>query len=309
MPTPASTVGRAAGYPNYSDNFIPQIWSGKLLQKFYTATVFATIANTDYEGEIKNHGDTVFIRTVPNITIRDYHKGQDMIIENPDSGLVELNIDKAKYFAFTIDDIDAHQSDLALMNDWSNDAGSQMQITIDAGILGDIYTDAAAENMGPTAGKISGEFDLGETTSPITIDETNVLDALVDLGTVLDEQDRPDDNRWGVIPAWFAGKIKKSDLQDASLTGDGKSVLRNGRIGVIDRWTLYRSNQVASVVDTVNCWHTIFGHKSALSFAAQMTKMETLRSEKTFGDVIRGLNVYGYEVLQPASMAVLYCRK
>lgn len=45
-------VTAAAGTPQYSGTFIPEIWSGKLLVKFYAATVLAAISNTDYEGEI-----------------------------------------------------------------------------------------------------------------------------------------------------------------------------------------------------------------------------------------------------------------
>ena len=65
----------ASGRPNYSGNFIPEIWSGKLIQNFYDATVLSAIANTDYEGEIRRMGDTVNIRTTPEITIRSYVKG------------------------------------------------------------------------------------------------------------------------------------------------------------------------------------------------------------------------------------------
>jgi len=51
----------AAGYPlagspiyppnpatPYSGTYIPEIWSGKLIEKFYDATVIAAISNTDY---------------------------------------------------------------------------------------------------------------------------------------------------------------------------------------------------------------------------------------------------------------------
>jgi len=43
-------IEAAAGTPQYSGNFIPEIWSAKLLIKFYAATVLAAISNTDYEG-------------------------------------------------------------------------------------------------------------------------------------------------------------------------------------------------------------------------------------------------------------------
>ena len=87
------------GHPAYTGNFIPEIWSGKLIENFYDATVLAAIANTDYEGEIKAHGDTVNIRTTPEITINDYVKGQTLSVENPDKPKLQLLIDKGKYFA------------------------------------------------------------------------------------------------------------------------------------------------------------------------------------------------------------------
>ena len=37
----------AAGNPSMSGIYIPEIWSGKLIEKFYAATVFGAIANTD----------------------------------------------------------------------------------------------------------------------------------------------------------------------------------------------------------------------------------------------------------------------
>lgn len=303
-------IEASSGTPQYSGNFIPEIWSGKMLVKFYAATVVAAISNTDYEGEIKNKGDKVNIRTVPDITIRDYKKGQDLIIEHPDSPMVELLIDNAKYFNFICDDIDKHQTDLPLMDKWSDDSGQQMAITIDTGILGDIYADADSSNSGATAGAISGDINLGTTGTPLAVTKANVLDVIVDCRTVLSEQNVPKTDRKGVIPEWLAGMIMKSDLKDASLSGDGTSIMRNGRLGRIADIELYESNLLTSVTDgSYTAYHSIFCHKSALTFAAQMTKMESLRTSRTFGDLVRGLNVYGYEVLKGVSLVDLYIRK
>ena len=247
---------------------------------------------------------------MPDITIRDYSKGQDLEIERPESANVELLIDKAKYFNFIIDDIDKYQSDIALMDKWSDDSSEQMKITIDTGVLADIYSDAHASNKGTTAGAQSSSFNLGTTASPVVLTKSNILEYIVDCGTVLDEQNIPETQRWLIIPPWMAGMIKKSDLKDASLTGDGTSIMRNGRIGMIDRFTLYNSNLLTSVSDTgFTCWHIMAGQISALSFAAQMSNMETLRTSRTFGTLVRGLNVYGYEVLKTEALVDLYVRK
>ena len=87
----------AAGVPSMSGNYVPTLFAAKMLVKFYAATVFGAIANTDYEGEITEKGDKVEIRTVPDITIRDHVDGQDLTYENPSPGKVTLLIDKGKY--------------------------------------------------------------------------------------------------------------------------------------------------------------------------------------------------------------------
>jgi hypothetical protein len=296
----------ASGRPNYSGNFIPEIWSGKLIENFYDATVLAAISNTDYEGEIKGQGDTVNIRTQPNITIRDYVKGQNLVVENPDKPKLQLVIDKGEYFACVEDDIDRVQSDIKLMDMWSKDASEQMKIKIDQRVLTDMLPDIASTNKGATAGAVSSAFNLGTTSTPVSVSKdgsggtTSVLDLIVDMGTVLDEANCPEQGRFLVIPARMAGLIKKSELKDASLTGDGTSVVRNGRLGMIDRFTLYVSHNLK--VTTSTKYHVIAGTKMGLTFASQMTEMETLRSTTTFGDIIRGLQVYGYRVVKPEAL-------
>lgn len=290
----------STGRPNYSGNFIPEIWSGKLIENFYDATVLAAISNTDYEGEIRNMGDTVNIRTTPEITIKTYVKGQTLSVENPDKPKLQLVIDKGEYFACVEDDVDKVQSDINLMDTWSKDASERMKIKIDQRVLTDILPSISASNKGASAGRISGNIDLGTTASAIAITKTNVLEYLVDIGTVLDEANCPEGNRFVVIPAKMAGMIKKSDLKDASLTGDSVSILRNGRLGMIDRFTVYMSH---NLYVSSGKFSIIAGHKMGFTFASQMTNMETIRSESTFGNIIRGLQVYGYKVVKPEALA------
>lgn len=257
-------------------------------------------------------GDKVHIRTTPDITISDYAIGQNLVYQRPESPSVELTIDKGKYFAFTCDDIVLHQTDMRLMDDWSNDSGFQMKIQVDRDVLTGMVGQAHSQNKGNAAGRISADFTLGASTAPLQLTKENILDTIIDARTVLEEQNIPTEDLWMVLPAWAVGRIKKSDLKDASLTGDGKSVLRNGRIGQIDNFTIYSSNLLYSVTDSgtsTTCWYAYFGHKSALTFAAQLTKMESLRAESTFGDLIRGLNVYGYKVLKTASLGEMYLTK
>lgn len=298
------------GNPNYSGNFIPEIWSGKMIENFYDATVLAQISNTDYEGEIRQYGDTVNIRTTPEITIRDYVKGQTLVVENPDKPKIQLLIDKGEYFSCVEDDVDKVQSDIVLMDLWSKDASERMKIKIDQRVLTDILPGVDASNKGATAGRISGAFNLGTTASPISVTKdgasstVSVVDLLVDMGTVLDEANAPEQGRYVVIPAKMAGLIKKSELKDASLTGDSVTPLRNGRLGMIDRFTVYVSHNISrSGTGGSTKYNIIAGHKMGFTFASQMTNMETLRAQSTFGNIIRGLQVYGYKVTKGEALS------
>jgi hypothetical protein len=305
--------------PAYTGIFIPTLWSGKLVEKFYAATVLGAIANTDYEGEIKNQGDTVKIRTRPTITIADYEVNQALTVQRPSSNLVELTIDKGKYFNLALDDVMEVQADLDLLSLWAEDASEQMKIAVDSQVLTSLSTttDINASNRGNAAGALSANIRLGLGGNPLylgaaaagtgvgndTSNEMSVLDAIVNFGQVLDEQNIPETGRWLVLPAWACAMIKKSDLKDASLSGDGTSILRNGRLGMIDRFTIYLSNQLPVDGSYSSHYSIFFGTNAALTFAAQFTKMETLRSESSFSTLVRGLQVYGYKVVNGVAMA------
>lgn len=315
----------------YSGTFIPEVWSGKLVEKFYKATVLGAVANTDYEGEIKNFGDKVQIRSRPTITIADYKADLDLAVQRPSVAKQTLNIDKGKYFNLALDDVMEIQSDIDQLSIWAEDASEQMKITVDddvlnTGLVGS--SDIPSANKGNSAGAISGDIRLGADTGTGGVDALyvakentgtgagndtsnyqGVVDFIVNAGQVLDEQNIPETGRWMIIPAWLASMIKKSELKDASLSGDGTSTLRNGRLGMIDRFTLYISNVLTASATNASNYPVLFGTKAGFTFASQFTKLETLRSERSFSNLLRGLQVYGYKVVNGVALGNAWIRK
>jgi len=289
-----------------SGKLIPTLWSKKLLERFYDASIAPMISNTDYEGEIRNMGDKVIMNRVPAIQIRNYRIGDQLTYERPDTETTELLIDQGHYWAFDLDDVQDAQQFMNMMGPWAEDASERLKITVDTNILAFLLGKALAANRGLTAGRISANINLGTGVAPLQIGfgagEVNPIDLIVDLGTVLDEQNIPETGRKLVVPAWFAGMIKKSELKDASLAGDATSIVRNGRLGTIDRFELYVSNLLPSPAAPAN--KAIYAiHPKAMTFATQLTKTEKIRAESTFGDRMRGLLVYGREVIYPEAMA------
>jgi len=287
--------------------YIPALYAGQQPVKYYNTTVQSVITNTDQEGEIKQFGDTIYIRTTPDVTIRNYAKGQTLVNEQPESTAVTMLIDKGKYWSFVSEDLDKVQADIKnYVDKWAEDAAEQLKIAVDTDVLQNVYSDASASNQGATAGVISGAFDLGSAGSAVSLTKANILEYLVDCGTVLDEQNVPETGRWFILPPWALGLIKKSDIKDASLAGDDTSVMRNGLVGMIDRFTLYNSNLLAG---SSAGQYMMFGHKDGISFATQMVESKMQDNPNGFAMLNRGLQVYGYKAVKPEAYGVLYGAK
>ena len=163
----------------------------------------------------------------------DYVVGAGLTAQYPTNNSVTLTIDQAKSFAVALSTVDSRQSDLDLADVFANDGSIQLRIAADADMLETIPAQVSADNAGRFAGADSSSVDLGDSTTPFSLTKTNVVDFIVDAGTVLDEQNVSDEGRWFVLPPWAIALIKKSDLRIASLAGDGVSILRNGKVGEI----------------------------------------------------------------------------
>ena len=321
--TDSVTTNKAGGhYPSGGlTGYIPEVWAGKLIERWYNASVIAAITSTDYEGMIKSYGDNVIIRSEPLISVSDYKVGAPLTYDVPGSATVELTIDKAKSWAFTIDDIDKHQSDLNLMSIFADAASEQLKVVIDAAVLRQMKGTATAKNKGSTAGAIAGDINLGVTATPVNVNTSNeVVNLILAMGQALDEQNAPESGRWIVLPAWAIQVLKSvetgtsasSALVGANTMGDGTSILRNGKIGSIDRFTCYSSNQLPSgVADSLAAGETaIFaGIPSACAFASQIVKNETLPNPDSFGELMRGLQVYGYKTVKPEGLVEAVIKK
>lgn len=311
-----TTAGAFNTSPALSGSFIPQIWSGKLNVKFYATTVFGEIANTNYEGDIKNLGDTVIINNIPDITITDYQVGQTLAYQVPAPNKIQLNISKAKYFGVNVSDVIAYQSQPKLMDMFTGDAGKQMAIAIDTDILKFSVDTADTTNKGATAGAKSAGFNLGTPIVPITLTVSNIVQLITSMASCLDENNVPDTDRFLLITPYMRNLLMNSPLNQAYLTGDPESVLRNGKIGRIDRFTVYVSNllpvgpagflydgtTVSASAILRKCM--VAGHTTAITFASQITKVESMPNPQDFGQLVRGLNIYGYGTIKPTSLVL-----
>ena len=302
-------VNAAAGYPQHSGVLIPEVWSKLVLKKFYASTFMAQVCNTDYEGEIAKQGDKVIIRQRPDVTIRNYEKGQSLVPEYPQAPNKFLLIDRAKYWFCGIDKVDQHQSDIDWMQEWGDDAIEQIKISWEKDFLGDIYADAHAKNKGATAGAVSSTVNLGVTGTPLVVTTSNAAEVIVKVNQVFNELNVPKPDRAILVPEWFSTNLQLSDLKAAYLTGDDTSPLRTGKVGRVSNMDVYESNLLSTVVDGGNtCYNVVAFQKSGASFASQIVESEIVSPTNVFGKFHRGLQVCGWEGLKPEAIAHVYCR-
>ena len=321
---PVTGSGAFDTNPSYSGAFIPTLWSGKLLAKFYQNTMLSEVTNTDYEGELKNQGDTVRIRLAPSISISDYTVGQTLSYEVPTPIFQDMQVTKGKYFGVQVNDVLAYQSDMNLMNMFTEDAAKQLKIAIENEVFFNSFVTEgpAAQNEGATAGKISAAYNLGTDTTPIDqATPENVLKAILRMSTVLDEQNVPEDGRFLVISPFDRHLLMQSNIAQAYFTGDQASTIRTGKIGMLDRFSVYVSNLLPrgeagkALVAGLSATSTggavtnakarrimVAGTKAATSFAMTINKTEPLRNQTDFGDIVRGLAVYGRKVVKPEAL-------
>ena len=313
----------------YTGTFIPTLWSGKLLAKFYQNTMLSEIMNTDYEGELKNKGDTIRIRTAPSITINDYTgAGSTLATEVPVPIFQDMQVNKAKYFSVQTNDVLAQQADMDLMNMFTEDAAKQLKIAIEDEVFFNTFVTngPAAANAGATAGAISANYNLGTDLAPVAVSgaaSAGLLNTILAMSAALDEQNVPEDGRFLVISPFDRQILMQTNIAQAYFTGDSSSIIRTGKIGMLDRFTVYVSNLLpkgaaakalvpglsatsggATLTDALARRTMVAGTKHACSFAMTISKTEPLRNQTDFGDIVRGLAVYGRKVVKNEALIV-----
>ena len=276
-------------------NFVPELWTAKILVALRKKAVAGGLVNRDYEGEIRRAGDTVNITSINDVTIGNYTAHADITFEDIDDATRALVINQQKYFAFELDDIERAQSvnGGAVMNQALDNATYQLRDVADAFLLSTMNT--AIQGTGN---------DLG--TRAIHTTAQNLYDSFVDLAVVLDEDNVPEEGRWAVVSPSLHGRLLKLDTFITPGDQAGPAARANGFIGSIAGIELYKSNNLPAVTDVAATGGlAIAGHSIATTFAEQITSVEAVRLEKRFADGLKGLHVYGAKVVRPTALAVV----
>lgn len=278
------------------DLFIPEVWAAELLVRLQAQYVLAdpgVSVNTDYQGEIRQAGDTVHIGSLGRPTIGTYTKGVTAVDpQQLNTTNQTLLIDQSKFFAFEVDDIDRAQTRDSgrLMTQAAEQAGDGLMEVADT-FLGTIMTANAGTVLAPVA-----------ITTPAA-----AYNILVRLKVALDRSNTPTLGRWVAVSPEFHGLLLGDDRFTSADRYGQAGVITNGEVGRALGFTIKVSTNLpvgtAPVAPAVSSF-VIAGHAIATTWAEQINDIEAYRPQNSFGDALKGLHLYGAKVVRPTSLAV-----
>ncbi len=263
-------------------NFIPEVWSAAILEALRAKLVFPSLCNRDYEGDIREAGDTVHITGYNDVTVHEYVRGQAITVDDvTDKEAAVLKIDQSDYFAFKVNDLDKTQAKADLTGKFTNSAAYNMMKNVET--------------------YISNLMDAAVSTPAKTVAVGTPADAylaVVEAGRKLDVQNVPDEGRWLVVsPDFYALLLQDSRFIEG--TEAGHNTLLNGVVGQVRGFTVVKSNNVPRKSASPDTQSILAGTNAAVTFAQQVSKVEAMRMQTDFADMVRGLDLYGAKVIRP----------
>jgi phosphoribosylformylglycinamidine (FGAM) synthase PurS component len=284
-------------------NFVPEVWSANVDVALRAALIYAgpAVVNTEYEGTIRNQGDTVKVTSVGRPTIKDYVPGPGGTQIQPEpinAGQRVFQVDQAKYFALEVDDVDRAQAMGDLMPVALNEAGYAAADVVDR-YVASLHTQIPSGN---SIGSVT--VDLTSPTGGLEAEARRVYDEMVvPTGVLLDEMNVPEMGRYMILPPWLFGCLRRDPRFIEAHKSANAAALRTGEVGNAAGFTFYKSNNVPQ--PTPGSYVLQAGTNRAITFANAITEIEAYRPESSFSDAVKSLMVYGAKVFRPDSIVKL----
>ena len=302
--TDANFANSVSGQTN--SYFLPAIYSKKVLNFFRKASVVEAITNTDYAGEISAYGDSVNIIKEPVISVYDYTRGQDTTQTKLTDQELSLVVDSAKAFKFIVDDIETKMSHVNFKEVASSSAAYALKDSFDAAVLATMFSGVSSSSPDHVLGSdnatdlAAGTFDgTGNLDIGFGSSEHDPIDVLARMARLLDEQNVHEEGRWFVAGPDFYEVLGQASSKLLSVDFNaGQGSIRNGLVssGKLRGFDMYKSNNIAATSNAAG--KCLGGHISSTATAQTIVSTEVLRDPSSFGDIVRGLHVYGAKVLR-----------
>ena len=302
--TDANFANSVSGQTN--SYFLPAVYSKKVLNFFRKSSVAEAITNTDYAGEITAYGDTVRIIKEPVITVYQYERGQDVTQTKLTDQEINLVVDTANAFKFIVDDIETSMSHVNFKEVASSSAAYALRDAFDSGVIATMFAGVPASSPNHVLGSdnatdlAAGTFDgTGNLDIGYASGEHDPIDVLSHMARLLDEQNVPEEGRWFLANPEFYEQLVQSSSKLLSVDFNaGQGSIRNGLVssGKLRGFDMYKTNNIAATSNAAG--KCLAGHISSTCTAQTIVNTEVIRDPSSFGDIVRGLHVYGAKVLR-----------
>ena len=270
--------------------FTPEVMSKKMLRNLDANSVWKGLVNHNWEGEIKEAGDTVIINQYGDIAVKDYVIGTAIEYEHPEGENLILKVDQQKYFAFFIDKISRVQAKPELINGYFDRAKVAINLEKDTYLSTLAFAGIDAGNIENTTG-LSKDTVYGYFTA--LMGKLRWANVIQSNGVGFDGK-RP----FAVVDPDVLGVILAAP-ENLKSTAEGDKTSREGTVVKFAGCDIKVSTNADKDSKKV-----IVGTTEAITLADQITETQTVRDKDAIGGAYcSGLYVYGAKVVQPKALA------
>lgn len=271
-------------------HFQRTVWSTSILRALEVITSLRNHCNFQYQKDSQNAKE-VKILSVNRPTIRKYVPGTPIERERAGDGSLLLKIDQYHYFNFEVEDIDKAQSVPGLMEALTDEASKGLALEGDKYVAELIKTAADAGEVA-----VSG--------SVIALTNKNAMESVEDgFATLYGNNCKVSDTFYlEVAPKVFTTYRQ----QLTELSTNNPAILKKGAVGKVNNAYVCIENCLA---EADGAYYNILRTDKAVAFAEQIDKVEAYRPEDAFTDAIKGLYVFGAEIIRPEEIYVMKTAK
>lgn len=300
-------------------NFIPKLYSSKLLIKFHEPAIISELFNTEDGRALKQMGDTIYIRKRPDVNVKPWKDGTTIDFPDVPQESIAMTVDEAFYWSFKTTHLTIKQSDIKdLTNQRHEEAAQSMRETIERRCFAKVIgSDMIEGNFGENAGIESGRYNLGTFEEPVVITRdgangtTAAPDYIANMMSVLEEQkiSTVDDQFSFVAPRPYKNVLSTGELRRADIMGNTEkaTMLKGSKaIGMIQGAKVFSTGYMSPSKNTDGdiVFPVMLLTKRAVSYVIQFTETDSGRLQNEFADYYKGLAVFGVKVVEPKAIAL-----
>lgn len=271
------------------DKFKANVMAAKIIEERDRVAVFPSLTNREYEGIVKNVGDTVTIKGAGKIAMTSSSDGKPIQLSDPvviEGTNAILSIKEQRAFNFMVPDIDSAQGAKGALSVYERQAGVQLANEHDKFIAA-LAADPLAVNLYNSVTQVTNQTILG---------------AIDEAVQKLYENDVPATEKMTMVVSPRFWTLLRQNY--VNLDTDNSDMLKRGALAMYNGVDVKMSNNVYTSNSGAND-HIILMTGKAIAFVDAITKIEGKRANNYMADEIRGLSLFGAKIIRPKEMIVL----